>query len=50
MSENNLIVKICEEQTDERLKNSKMRGIQKSIASRALNEQNVTYTEVITNL
>ena len=50
MSENNLIVKICEEQIDERLKNSKMRGIQKSIVSSALNEQNVTYTEVITNL
>ena len=49
MSENNIKVKICENQTDERLSKSKLCGTQKSIAREALNEPNINSTEVIAN-
>lgn len=50
MNENNVIVKICENQTDERLSKSKLCGTQKSIAREALNEQKTNPTEVIINI
>jgi len=50
MSENNVIVKICEKQTDERLSKSKLCGTQKSIARETLNEQKTNPAEVIINI
>ena len=50
MSENNVIVKICEKQTDERLSKSKLCSTQKSIARETLNEQKTNPAEVIINI